>query len=77
MNGFDNDALTAWADARQTSIEVAEAIFQFADDDDQADKIWEDPEYFGLFEKVRAAAFRMTDESVLHWGVEKIFRKDV
>ena len=77
MNGFDFDALKTWADARQTSIEVAEAIFSFAEDDDKAEAIWEDPEYFGLFEKVRAAAFRMTEENILHWGATKIFRKNV
>lgn len=77
MNGFDRDALEQWAHSRQTALEIAEAIFNHAEDDDKAQAIWEDPEYFGLFQTIRAAAFRMTEANTLQWGVTTIFRKDI
>lgn len=40
MNTHDVEALAAWADHRNTSIEIAEAIFTVADGDLDAHRVW-------------------------------------
>ena len=64
--------LTHWADARKTSIEIAEAIHELYENPDE---VWEDPTV-EQFENVSNLAWRSTNEDVLHWGLELIKRVD-
>lgn len=72
-----------WADSRSTSIQIAEAIFDIANDNDHADRIWESPTpaeqvavtmiAFDLAD--RDATMRGYDaDDVLHWDDETIKR---
>jgi len=74
---LDLDALEQWAATRNTSIEIARAIFEIADDDDQAALMWEDPAWFGALGRIQARAFELTDADTLHWGVETCIRRGV
>lgn len=76
MNGLDLEALERWADARQTSMEIAKAIFDIAETDDDAHRIWEDPTEDEMT-KVMTTAWRDfadDDTTTLHWGIERIHR---
>ncbi|AHF77603.1 hypothetical protein Sant_2572 [Sodalis praecaptivus] len=65
--------VSAWADIRQTSIEIAVAIFEVANDDEAlAQKIWEE----GSDEALQIA-FARTDKNQLYWGEETVERKNV
>ncbi|TCV98198.1 YccJ family protein [Biostraticola tofi] len=65
--------IKSWAEIRQTSIEIAEAIFELADDDEVlAQKIWEE----GSDEALQLA-FTKTDQNKLFWGEETVERKNV
>lgn len=62
-----------WAKVRETSVEIAEAIFQIADNDEAvAQQIWEEGN-----DEVLVIAFSKTDEDRLFWGEETIERKNV
>jgi hypothetical protein len=62
-----------WATVRETSIEIAEAIFQLAKNDEVlAQKIWDEGN-----DEVLPVAFAKTDADHLFWGEEKIDRKNV
>ncbi|AIR65889.1 MULTISPECIES: YccJ family protein [Cedecea] len=62
-----------WASLRQTSPEIAEAIFELAKYDEKlAEKIWEEGS-----DEVLALAFAKTDKDSLFWGEQTIERKNV
>ena len=60
-----------WASLRNTSPEIAEAIFEVAGyDEKMAEKIWEEGS-----DEVKA--FAKTDKDSLFWGEQTIERKNV
>ncbi|BDH46367.1 hypothetical protein TUM12370_24110 [Salmonella enterica subsp. enterica serovar Choleraesuis] len=62
-----------WASVRNTSPEIAEAIFELAKYDEKlAEKIWEEGS-----DEVLPLAFAKTDKDLLFWGEQTIDRKDV
>jgi len=62
-----------WAGLRNTSPEIAQAIFELADYDEVlAEKIWEEGS-----DEVLPLAFAKTDEERLFWGEQTIERKNV
>lgn len=68
-----NHNIKSWASVRETSIEIAEAIFEAAGDDEAlAQKIWEEGS-----DDVLAKAFTKTDANQLYWGDETVERKNV
>ncbi|WP_410015860.1 YccJ family protein [Sodalis sp. C49] len=67
------DNIQAWAEIRETSLEIAEAIFQVADNDEAlAQKIWEDGS-----DEALEIAFAKTSKDTLFWGEERVERKNV
>lgn len=75
MNPSKKEAheIKSWATARQTSIEIAEAIFELAKYDEVlAEKIWEEGS-----DEVLPLAFSKTKADHLYWGEETIERKNV
>lgn len=62
-----------WAALRNTSPEIAEAIFELADyNEEKAEKIWEEGN-----DEVLIRAFSRTDKSTLFWGEQTIERQNV
>ncbi|MEX3021707.1 YccJ family protein [Kluyvera sp. STS39-E] len=62
-----------WASLRNTSPEIAEAIFELAKYDEKiAEKIWEEGS-----DAVLELAFSRTDKDALFWGEQTIERKNV
>ncbi|MDR0806025.1 MAG: hypothetical protein LBN41_04650 [Enterobacteriaceae bacterium] len=62
-----------WATVRETSIEIAQAIFEIAKDDEiKAQQIWDEG-----CDDVLPLAFSKTDADILYWGDETIERKNV
>ncbi|MCS3431571.1 YccJ family protein [Klebsiella sp. BIGb0407] len=62
-----------WASLRNTSPEIAQAIFELADYDEVlAEKIWEEGS-----DEVLPLAFAKTDSEQLFWGEQTIERKNV
>lgn len=62
-----------WASLRNTSPEIAEAIFELADYDEVlAEKIWEEGS-----DEVLMRAFEKTDKDSLFWGEQTIQRQNV
>lgn len=62
-----------WANIRETSIEIAEAIFELANDDEKlAEQIWEEGS-----NEVLQRAFAKTKADKLFWGEQTIERKNV
>ncbi|MBK5142659.1 hypothetical protein I2494_02780 [Budviciaceae bacterium BWR-B9] len=62
-----------WAKIRETSVEIAEAIFELADNDEvKAQQIWDEGS-----DEVLPLAFSKTDADRLYWGEETIERKNV
>lgn len=75
MNPCKKEAheIKSWATLRQTSIEIAEAIFELADyDEKKAEAIWEEG-----CDQVLVRAFAKTDADQLYWGEQTIERKNV
>ncbi|WP_264041291.1 YccJ family protein [Pectobacterium carotovorum] len=65
-----NSTIKSFADSRETSIEIAEAIFELAGNDESvAQSIWENGD-----DRVAPLAFSKTDEDELFWGEEKVTR---
>lgn len=62
-----------WADPRQTSIEIAQAILEVASDWDEAQTIWENGCDAATNSKIIARAFELTTDDELHlwWGIAK------
>ena len=62
-----------WASLRNTSPEIAEAIFELADYDEVlAEKIWEEGS-----DEVLMRAFEKTDKDSPFWGAQTIERQNV
>ena len=62
-----------WASLRNTSPEIAEAIFELAKYDEKvAEQIWEEGS-----DAVLELAFSKTDKDALFWGEQTIERKNV
>ncbi|WP_052282602.1 YccJ family protein [Kluyvera genomosp. 1] len=62
-----------WASLRNTSPEIAEAIFELAKYDEKvAEQIWEEGS-----DAVLELAFSRTDKDALFWGEQTIERKNV
>lgn len=62
-----------WANARETSIEIAQAIFELAKNDEvKAQQIWDEGS-----DEVLPLAFSKTKEDTLYWGEQTIERKNV
>ncbi len=62
-----------WASLRNTSPEIAEAIFEVANyDEKEAERIWEEGN-----DEVLELAFQKTDKDELFWGEQTIERKNV
>ena len=62
-----------WASLRNTSPEIAEAIFEVANYDEKlAEPIWEEGN-----DEVLVRAFEKTDKDSLFWGEQTIERKNV
>ncbi|EKT63907.1 YccJ family protein [Providencia burhodogranariea] len=69
----DSLNIEAWAKTRETSIEIAEAIFELANNDEiLAEKIWEEGS-----DEVLPLAFAKTKADRLFWGEETIERQNV
>lgn len=68
---IDEQALAEWADSRQCSIEIARAIFENADGDDNAHEIWMGCEQ-DLSDRIMARAWELAEPEtdVLYWGVQ-------
>ncbi|AIJ09897.1 MULTISPECIES: YccJ family protein [Edwardsiella] len=65
--------IAEWARVRETSLEIAEAIFELAHGDEAlAQQIWEEGN-----DDVLPLAFAKTDQDQLYWGDETISRADV
>lgn len=62
-----------WASLRNTSPEIAEAIFELANYDEvRAEQIWEEGS-----DEVLLRAFEKTDKDALFWGEQTIERQNV
>lgn len=62
-----------WASLRNTSLEIAEAIFELAGyDETLAEKIWQEGS-----DKVLPLAFSKTDKDALFWGEQTVERKNI
>jgi len=62
-----------WASLRNTSPEIAEAIFELVDYDEVlAEKVWEEGS-----DEVLMRAFEKTDKDSLFWGEQTIERQNV
>ncbi|WP_413734415.1 YccJ family protein [Sodalis sp. RH21] len=67
------DDIQSWAKIRETSIEIAEAIFEVANNDEAlAQKLWEDGS-----DEALEIAFAKTSKDKLFWGEETVERKNV
>lgn len=65
--------IKSWASTRETSLEIAEAIFELAKGDVVlADQIWEEGN-----DEVLPLAFAKTSANTLYWGEQTIERKNV
>lgn len=65
--------IRSWANVRETSIEIAEAIFELANNDEKlAEQIWEEES-----DEVLKQAFAKTKADKLFWGEQTIERKNV
>lgn len=68
-----NHHVGEWARLRNTSPEIAEAIFELAKYDEKlAEKIWEEGS-----DEVLPLAFAKTDKDSLFWGEQTIERKNL
>ncbi|MFV8208536.1 YccJ family protein [Enterobacter cloacae complex sp.6701988] len=65
--------MSEWAKVRETSIEIAQAIFELAKGNEVlAEKIWEEGS-----DEVLPLAFSKTTEDKLFWGEQTIERKNI
>lgn len=65
--------IKSWATVRQTSLEIAEAIFELANYDEVvAERIWQEGS-----DEVLPLAFSKTNADQLFWGEQTIERKNV
>ncbi len=69
----DSHHIAEWAKIRDTSIEIAQAIFELANNDEVlAEKVWEEGS-----DEVLSLAFSKTKADRLFWGEETIERKNI
>lgn len=65
--------IRSWASIRETSIEIAEAIFELANYDEKlAEQIWSEGS-----DEVLPLAFSKTKADRLFWGEQTIERKNI
>jgi hypothetical protein len=65
--------IKSWASVRETSIEIAESIFELANHDETlAEQIWSEGS-----DEVLKLAFSKTKADKLFWGEQTIERKNV
>ncbi|MCX8601349.1 MULTISPECIES: YccJ family protein [unclassified Gilliamella] len=65
--------IRSWASIRETSIEIAEAIFELANYDEKlAEQIWSEGS-----DEVLPLAFSKTKADKLFWGEQTIERKNI
>ncbi|OCG01809.1 YccJ family protein [Gilliamella sp. wkB308] len=65
--------LRSWAKIRETSLEIAEAIFELANNDEKlAEQIWSEGS-----DEVLPLAFSKTKADRLFWGEQTIERKNI
>jgi hypothetical protein len=71
-----HEEIARWADSHESSKEIARAILEIATDEEQAEDIWEQPEYFGVVDQVSRRAFELAggDAAELHWGISTLTR---
>lgn len=73
MSKHSKKDVADWAKTRDTSIEIAEAIFELAKDDEVlAQQIWDEGS-----DEVLALAFSKTKADTLFWGEQTIERKNI
>lgn len=73
MSKYPNHDIRSWASVRQTSVEIAEAIFELANNDPVlVEQIWEEGS-----DEVLPLAFSKTDADVLYWKEQTIRRENV
>lgn len=75
MNSTKKDIhdIRSWASVRETSIEIAEAIFELANYDEKlAEQVWSEGS-----DEVLKLAFSKTKADKLFWGEQTIKRKNV
>lgn len=73
MSKYPNHDIRSWASIRQTSVEVAEAIFELSNGDPVlAEKIWEEGH-----DEVLPLAFSKTTADQLYWKEQTILRKNI
>ena len=72
---ISRDALVAWADSRETALVIAEAIFEIASTEAEADTIWQSPTT-PQRNSVCARAFDLAGVDVvkLYWGQSTVKR---
>ena len=73
MSTTHSQFLEQWAQVRETSLEIAEAIFELASGDDDAERIWSDPSTSEI-SAVEALAWALADDdcTALNWGCTRI-----
>lgn len=79
-----DERLKEWANSRETSIEIAQAIYVKAEGDSTiAQKIWEEPSVEDK-DEIRTLAFKIQDidfpdpdlqDICFYWGGEKVWRE--
>lgn len=62
-----------WADSRETSIEIAEIIIDYANTLEEAQRVWESPTKFES-QIIKMLAFDKTEDDELYWGCETLNR---
>lgn len=73
MNNLSQEFIAAWASSRETSTEVAEAIFALASDETEAQRIWEDPTNTEVVNVASIVTTNYTlDVADYHWGEETL-----
>ena len=68
------EEMIKWADSRETSIEIAAVIFEYATSDEMAQKVWEQPTDFEMAVISMLAFDKAEDKEndTLSWGAEEI-----
>jgi hypothetical protein len=65
--------IATFASCRECSDEIALAIFEIAEEGDEA-RMWQDPTEAEQAAVIKRAWELAPEEDVLHWGVERILR---
>jgi len=71
MNNSQN--IETWADSHETAIEIANVIFEMADSNDDAERIWQNPTDSEILEIWKKATHgELLNASDLFWGVDSL-----